>query len=99
MIIYVVILLILQLIQKAKLMTRFLLLISLFTTQIICYAQISNDPAAKTLLDEVSAATDAHEAIYISFEYNLTNKSENIQENTDGELTLKKINIPYHLWE
>ena len=69
---------------------RFLLLISLFTTQIICYAQISNDPAAKTLLDEVSAATDAHEAIYISFEYNLINKSENIQENTDGELTLKK---------
>jgi hypothetical protein len=71
-------------------MTRFLLLISLFTTQIICYAQISNDPAAKTLLDEVSAATDAHEAIYISFEYNLNNKSENIQENTAGELTLKK---------
>ena len=72
-------------------MTRFLLLISLFTTQIICcFAQISNDPAARTLLDEVSAATDAHEAIYISFEYNLINKSENIQENTDGELTLKK---------
>ena len=71
-------------------MTRFLLLISLFATQIICYAQISNDSAAKTLLDEVSAATDAHEAIYISFEYNLNNKSENIQENTAGELTLKK---------
>tara|TARA_Y100001954_G_scaffold146271_1_gene155655 strand:- start:947 stop:1585 length:639 start_codon:yes stop_codon:yes gene_type:complete len=71
-------------------MTRFLLLISLFTTQIICFAQISNDPAARTLLDEVSAATDEHEAIYISFEYNLINKSENIQENTDGELTLKK---------
>ena len=71
-------------------MTRLLLLISLFTTQIICFAQISNDPAAKKLLDEVSAATDAHEAIYISFEYNLNNKSENIQENTYGELTLKK---------
>ena len=71
-------------------MTRFLLLISLFTTQIICYAQINNDPAAKTLLDEVSTATDAHEAIYILFEFNLNNKSENIQENTVGELTLKK---------
>ena len=71
-------------------MTRLLLLISLLATQIICYAQISNDPAAKTLLDEVSAATDAHEAIYISFEYNLNNKSEDIQENTAGELTLKK---------
>lgn len=71
-------------------MTRFLLLISLFTTYIKCFAQIGNDPAAKTLLDEVSAATDAHEAIYISFEYNLNNKSENIQENTYGELTLKK---------
>lgn len=71
-------------------MTRLKLLISLFTTQIICYAQISYDPAAKILLDEVSAATDAHEAIYISFEYNLNNKSENIHENTTGELTLKK---------
>ena len=79
-----------QLIQKAKLMTRFLLLISLIATQIICYAQISSDPVAKTLLDEVSSATDAHEAIYISFEYNLNNKTENIQENTAGELTLKK---------
>ena len=71
-------------------MTRFLLLISLFTTQIICYAQISNDPTAKKLLDEVSANTDAHEAIYISFDYNLNNKSENIQENAAGELILKK---------
>jgi len=71
-------------------MTRFLLLISLFTTHIICYAQISNDPTAKKLLDEVSANTDAHEAIYISFDYNLNNKSENIQENAAGELTLKK---------
>lgn len=71
-------------------MMRLLLLFSLFTTQIVCYAQKSNDPAAKILLDEVSAATDAHEAIFISFEYNLNNKDENIQENTTGELTLKK---------
>ena len=71
-------------------MTRLLLLISLFISQIISFAQISNDPAAKILLDEVSAATDAHEAIYISFDYNLNNKAENIQENTAGELTLKK---------
>jgi len=71
-------------------MIRLLLIIILFTTQILCYAQLSNDPDAKILLDEVSAATNAHEAIYISFEYNLNNKSENIQENTTGELTLKK---------
>ena len=71
-------------------MTRLLLLISLFTSQLISFAQISNDPAAKILLDEVSAATDAHEAIYISFDYILNNKAENIQENKDGKLTLKK---------
>ena len=71
-------------------MTRLLLLISLFTSQIISLAQISYDSSAKILLDEVSAATDAHEAIYISFDYNLNNKAENIQENTAGELTLKK---------
>lgn len=71
-------------------MTRLLLLFSLLTSQTNSYGQISNDPAAKTLLDEVSEATDEHEAIYISFDYNLINKAENIQENTSGELTLKK---------
>ena len=71
-------------------MTRIVLLLSLFTFQIAALAQISSDPAAKILLDEVSAATDAHEAIHIVFEYHLNNRAENIQENTSGELTLKK---------
>ena len=71
-------------------MTRIVLLLSLFSLQIVALAQISSDPAAKILLDEVSAATDEHEAIHIIFEYNLNNKAENIQENTAGELTLKK---------
>ena len=71
-------------------MTRIVLLLSLFTLQIAALAKISSDPAAKILLDEVSAATDAHEAIHIVFEYHLNNKAENIQENTSGELTLKK---------
>lgn len=71
-------------------MTRLLLLFSLLTSLTISYGQISNDPAAKALLDEVSEATNEHEAIYISFDYNLINKAENIQENTSGELTLKK---------
>ena len=71
-------------------MTRIVLLLSLFTLQIAALAQISSDPAAKILLDEVSAATDAHEAIHIVFEFHLNNKAENIQENTSGELTLKK---------
>ena len=71
-------------------MTRLLLLFSLLTSLTTSYGQISNDPAAKALLDEVSEATNEHEAIYISFDYNLINKAENIQENTSGELTLKK---------
>ena len=70
-------------------MNRFGLLISLFTFQLIANAQISSDSSAKILLDEVSAATDAHEAIHIEFEYNLINKSENIKEHAIGELTLK----------
>ena len=71
-------------------MNRIVLLLSLFTLEIVALAQISSDPAAKILLDEVSAATDAHEAIHIVFEYHLNNRAENIQENTSGELTLKK---------
>jgi len=71
-------------------MTRLLILLSFFTTQYLSLAQTSSDPKAKILLDEVSAATDAHEAIHIVFEYHLNNKAENIQETTSGELTLKK---------
>ena len=39
-------------------MTRFGLLISLFTFQLIANAQISSDSSAKILLDEVSAAKE-----------------------------------------
>jgi len=71
-------------------MTRLLILLSLFATQQVSFAQLSSDPTAKTLLDEVSAATNSHEAIHIVFEYHLNNKTENIQERTGGELTLKE---------
>ena len=47
-------------------------------------------PEAKVILDKVSAATDAMEAIHIVFEYKLINKTENISESSMGELTLKK---------
>lgn len=71
-------------------MSRLLVLLSLFALPLISYAQISSDPKAKALLDEVSLATDAHEAIHIVFEYHLNNKAENVQETAAGELTLKK---------
>jgi len=71
-------------------MSRLLFTLSLIALPFISLAQISSDPAAKVLLDEVSLATDAHEAIHIVFEYRLNNKAENVQESAAGELTLKK---------
>jgi len=70
-------------------MYRYLLLLSFVLFSYNSAAQISSDPAAKVLLDEVSATTDALEAIHIVFEYHLNNSAENIQETAAGELTLK----------
>ena len=73
---------------KKTLMIRGLFTI-LIAVPIFCYSQISSNPEARYLLDQVSAETDKHEAIQIVFEYHLNNKAENIQEKTNGELTLK----------
>ena len=71
-------------------MKIFLLVVSLFATQLSTFAQITSSPEAKVILDKVSNATDAMEAIHIIFEYKLSNKAENISESSMGELTLKK---------
>ena len=70
-------------------MSRLLLTLSLLALPFISFAQITSDPDAKLLLDEVSLATDLYEAIHIVFEYKLNNKTENIKESAIGELTLK----------
>jgi len=70
-------------------MSRIIFILSLFALPFISFAQITSDTEAKVLLDEVSIATDAHEAIHIVFEYSLNNKAENVQESAAGELTLK----------
>lgn len=71
-------------------MKIFFFVISLFAVQLSTFAQVSSDPEAKVILDKVSAATDAMEAIHIVFEYRLTNKAENINDSSMGELSLKK---------
>ncbi len=71
-------------------MKIFVFIVSLLATQLNTFAQISSSPEAKVILDKVSAATDAMEAIHIVFEYKLTNKAENISDSSIGELTLKK---------
>tara|TARA_B110000967_G_C18894581_1_gene569664 strand:+ start:1515 stop:2153 length:639 start_codon:yes stop_codon:yes gene_type:complete len=67
-----------------------LLLVSILASQFLSFAQIASEPAAKKILDKVSAATDAMDAIEIVFEYKLSNKTENIEDSSMGELTLKK---------
>ncbi len=69
-------------------MIRSLFLFCLFSISAV--AQISSDPLAKNLLDEVSKETDKLDAIEIIFQYNLTNKEENIRDSSIGELSLKK---------
>ena len=70
-------------------MKIFFFVVSLFAVQMSANAQITSDPEAKVILDRVSTATDAMDAIHIVFEYRLTNKSENIKDSSMGELSLK----------
>tara|TARA_B110000977_G_scaffold173009_1_gene225825 strand:- start:1136 stop:1774 length:639 start_codon:yes stop_codon:yes gene_type:complete len=67
-----------------------LLVVSLLASQFLSFAQITSNPEAKVILDKVSAATDAMDAIEIVFEYKLSNKTENIEDSSIGKLTLKK---------
>lgn len=71
-------------------MIRLLFLIFFLTFSFSSIAQISSDPLAKELLDQVSEATDRLDAIEIIFEYSLINKEENIGDSSIGELILKK---------
>jgi hypothetical protein len=70
-------------------MIRLVFLFYLFQISMLAMAQISSDPVAKRLLDEVSQATDKLDAIEIIFQYTLTNKEENIGDSSMGELSLK----------
>jgi outer membrane lipoprotein-sorting protein len=49
-----------------------------------------NDAKAKSLLDEVSAKMKSYDNLFIDFKYVLENTAENIQQETRGDVTLKK---------
>jgi hypothetical protein len=48
-------------------MKIFFFVVSLFAVQMSANAQITSDPEAKVILDRVSTATDAMDAIHIVF--------------------------------
>lgn len=60
----------------------------LLCTSVVTFAQ--NDSKAQNYLNEVSAKMQAYENLMIDFKYTLENKSENIQQDTRGDVTLKK---------
>lgn len=49
-----------------------------------------NDSKAQAYLNEVSGKMQAYDNLIIDFKYSLENKSENIQQETRGDVTLKK---------
>tara|TARA_B110000444_G_C18848164_1_gene603505 strand:+ start:1033 stop:1671 length:639 start_codon:yes stop_codon:yes gene_type:complete len=71
-------------------MIRLLFLIFFLQVSFYSLAQISSDPLAKKMLDQVSEATDKLDAIEIIFEYSLISTEENIRDSSIGELILKK---------
>lgn len=70
-------------------MKNIFLLFALFLVGFNSIAQTLSDPVAKSILDDVSTATDALEVIHIEFEFTLSNTTENISESSSGTLTIK----------
>ena len=65
-----------------KMMVIGLFLALTFTTK------AQNDAKAKNLLDEVSKKMKSYENLFIDFKYMLNNRSENIHQETRGDVTL-----------
>ena len=70
-------------------MKNIFLLFALIPLGFNSIAQNISNTTAKAILDEVSAATNALEAIHINFDFTLSNSNENISESSPGSLIVK----------
>ncbi len=68
-------------------MKNLILAITVLFSTTLTFAQSSND--AKTLLDEVSKKAKSYDNISIDFKYALENTSENIKQETRGDVVLE----------
>ena len=65
-------------------MRKIIFYLALFVSPIIVSAQ-----SAEALLDQVSAKVQSYENILIDFKYTLSNKAENLSQETRGDVTLQ----------
>lgn len=73
-------------------------LIVLLIVSVISHSGFAqNDQKAKNLLNEVSQKIKSYDNIQIEFRYNLKNNQENINQETRGDVTLKKENYVLNL--
>jgi outer membrane lipoprotein-sorting protein len=57
---------------------------------LICFSVQAQDKQAKSLLDQVTAKVKSYDNIVIDFKYSLNNSKENINQDSKGNVTLKK---------
>lgn len=57
---------------------------------LICFSVQAQDKQAKSLLDQVTAKVRSYDNIVIDFKYSLNNSKENINQDSKGNVTLKK---------
>ncbi|WP_188442424.1 LolA family protein [Planktosalinus lacus] len=69
-------------------MKKLVLLLIVLSIAHVSFAQ--NDQKAKNLLNEVSQKIKSYDNIQIEFRYSLKNNKENINQETRGDVTLKK---------
>ena len=65
-------------------MRKIIFYLALFVSPIVINAQ-----SAEALLDQVSAKVQSYENILIDFKYTLSNKAENLSQETRGDVTLQ----------
>lgn len=68
-------------------MKKYIILSIAIFTQLAIFSQ--NDSQAKKLLDKVSETMSSYKNVFIDFEYVLNNKSEDVRQELNGDVTLQ----------
>ncbi len=64
----------------------------IFASSVFAQENDKGDKKSREMLDKLTAKTEAYKSIYIEFTYKMNNKEANIDESTEGALTIMKDN-------
>jgi len=69
----------------------------IFTSSVFSQENDKGDKKSREMLDKLTAKTEAYNSIYVEFSYKMNNKEANIDESTEGALTIMKDNYKLNI--